>query len=48
MLRFENKQGKKVMELKDNGDILIEDAKLKQELSLQEGIVETEEETDDE
>ena len=46
MLRFTNKQGKKVMEIKDNGDIIIEDAKLKQELSLQEGIV-VEEETEE-
>lgn len=48
MLRFTNKQGKKVMEVKDNGDIIIEDAKLKQELSLQEGVVETEETEEDE
>lgn len=39
MLRFVNKKGKQVMEIRDNGDILIEDAELKQELALQEGVV---------
>lgn len=42
MLKFVNKKGKKVMEVKDNGNILIEDAKLKKDLALQEGVEETE------
>lgn len=44
MLKFFNKKGKQVMEVKDNGDILIEDAELKKELALQEGVVKKEEE----
>lgn len=42
MLKFVNSKGKKVMEMKDNGEIKIQDSKLKQELQLQEGVVKEE------
>lgn len=48
MLKFINKDGKEVMELKDNGNIVIEDAKLKQELALQEGVVNKKKEDNEE
>ena len=48
MLKFVNKKGKQVMEMKDNGDILIEDTKLKQELALQEGVIQEEPKEDKE
>lgn len=47
MLKFINNKGKKVMEMKDNGEIKIQDGKLKQELQLQEGVVEEKQEDEE-
>ena len=48
MLKFVNKKGKQIMEVRDDGSILIEDAELKKELALQEGVVKDEEEKKEE
>lgn len=39
MLRFNNKKGKQVMELHDNGDMIVEDLKLKLQLALKENVL---------
>lgn len=48
MLKFKNTKGKKVMEMKDNGEIKILDKKLKEQLILQEGVVKEDEPKEDE
>jgi hypothetical protein len=48
MLKFINKKGKQVMEMKDNGEIRIQDVKLQKELELQEGVVKKESEQEEE
>lgn len=36
MIKFQNKEGKKVMEMKDNGDVKIHDEKLQESFDKQE------------